>query len=172
MKTIKLTQGYETIIDEKYFLILSQHKWYATKYKKNNIHYAERNLPRKNGKQSKVKMHRLIMELEGHNIKDNQVDHKDNNGLNNQIDNLRVCSHTENSRNSQKRKNNTSGYKGITRKNKKWQAKIKINGITKHLGYFFSKKDAAKAYDVAAIQYFGEFAHINFPKENYIINAS
>ena len=44
----------------------------------------------------------------------------------------------------------------------KWTAQIKVDGKHIHLGYFQSEKEAAKAYDKAALKYFGEFANPNF----------
>ena len=59
---------------------------------------------------------------------------------------------------------NTSGYKGVSwhKRDNIWTANIKANGVKKHLGNFFCLVKAAKAYDDAAIKYFGEFAHTNF----------
>jgi hypothetical protein len=45
-----------------------------------------------------------------------------------------------------------------------WQAQIKDKYRSIHLGFFASKDDAARAYDVAAVERFGEFARINFPE--------
>ena len=44
-----------------------------------------------------------------------------------------------------------SEHKGVTwtERNKKWRARIKINGVLTHLGYFKNKKDACKCYDDA-----------------------
>lgn len=61
----------------------------------------------------------------------------------------------------------TSKYKGVgivphSMFVKKWRARITVNRKEKHLGYFKSEISAAKAYDVAAKKYFGEFANCNF----------
>jgi hypothetical protein len=92
-------------------------------------------------------------------------DHKDRDGLNNQRDNLRVATHAQNDQNRGLRRDNTSGYKGVSwrKDKKKWQAHIKVNQHARHLGYFKSKLTAAKVYDTAAIRYFGKFAALNFP---------
>lgn len=44
----------------------------------------------------------------------------------------------------------------------KYVAKIKVNGISLHLGYFDTAIDAATAYDSASSEWFCEFAHKNF----------
>ena len=93
------------------------------------------------------------------------VDHKDGNGLNNQISNLRLCSTSQNLMNRGKQRNNTSGYKGVSRRKHRplWRAGIYVNGKTKHLGDYFCLIKAAKAYDEAAKKYHGDFARLNFP---------
>lgn len=89
-----------------------------------------------------------------------EIDHRDGNKLNNKFDNLRISSDSENMHNQGKRKNNTSGYKGVTyNKNaKKWSAQIKINWKTKYLGLFSCPTAAHFSYCRAAKQYHGEFA--------------
>lgn len=103
-------------------------------------------------------MHRLIIGAK----RGQMVDHKDGNGLNNTLSNLRLCSHIQNCMNSASRGNKT-GYKGVTLLHSgKFVAGIKHNGKTIHLGTFILVKDAALAYDDAARKYFGEFARTNF----------
>lgn len=92
-----------------------------------------------------------------------RLDHKDRNGLNNSIENLREATASQNAANSIKRKNNTSGWKGVSwdKDRKKWRAIIGINGGQKHLGLFQDPKEAAKAYNQAALNHFGRFARTN-----------
>lgn len=154
MATIKISKGYEVLIDQKYLKILSKNKWKA------NV--AEHTVYAEHTKLGS--MHRKIMILEGYNIKGKQIDHKDGNGLNNLISNLRICSNTQNARNQNKHKNNTSGYKGVSlRKDRnKWVAKIRIDNNKRiFLGHFDNKEDAARAYNKAALKYHGEFAKLN-----------
>lgn len=89
------------------------------------------------------------------------VDHIDHNGLNNQRSNLRVCTISENNQNRRPKKGkNYLGTKFVKSTNK-WHAILR----TKFIGTFLSEIEAAKAYDKAAKEKFGEFAYLNFPNE-------
>jgi hypothetical protein len=151
MKKIKLTQGKYALVNDCYFEKLNRFKWYALK--RGNTFYAVRSL---NGK--KIHMHRVILRTPSHK----ETDHIDGYGLNNQIRNLRECTHSENQRNKVKSKNNTSGYKGLSwcERNKKWLVRISVNSKRIYLGHFKTKKAAGEAYKVACIKYHGKFARI------------
>jgi len=82
--------------------------------------------------------------------------------------NLRLATNTQNSANSKKRKttagkNCSSQFKGVgwSKERQKWRAKINYKGKEIYLGRFTDEKEAAAAYNKAAIEYFGEFAKIN-----------
>lgn len=155
MKLIPLTQGQSVQVDDQMFDYLNQWKWYF------RDGYAVRmahGKPRKT-----IRMHREILSTP----QNMQCDHIDGNTLNNQIDNLRICTNAENQHNSQKRKTNKSGYKGVSwiRREEKWVAQIETNGRGKTLGYFDNPMDAAREYDRVAKKLFGEFARLNFPNE-------
>lgn len=92
------------------------------------------------------------------------IDHKNLNGLDNSISNLRLASNSENMRNSGTRNKCTTGFKGVHfyKRTGKYVAHIGINNKSIYLGYFQSAIDAAKAYDSAARQHHGEFAKLNF----------
>jgi hypothetical protein len=96
---------------------------------------------------------------------DMHIDHIDGDKLNNKITNLRLCTHNQNQHNQGIRVNNKSGFKGVSwmKSTRKWQAQICFRSKVKHLGLFNNKIDAAKAYDMAAIDLHGEFAWLNFP---------
>lgn len=97
------------------------------------------------------------------------VDHKDRNPLNNQRDNLRACSSSENSQNKSVKRNQitTSLYKGVLflKKEKNWGARIQFQNKPICLGSYFEEIDAALAYDKAALHFFKDFANLNFDKE-------
>lgn len=92
------------------------------------------------------------------------VDHRSGDTLDNRRSNLRICTHTENNRNRKISKNNFSGYKGISISNRKagtWRARIMVDWKRMCLGSFKNKEEAAKAYNRAALKYYGEFANLN-----------
>lgn len=107
---------------------------------------------------SQVLLHRYIMNPGA----DMVVDHINHNSLDNRIENLRVCTMGENSQNRRLYKNSKSGYKGVKwhAKNGYWVAQVGSKPRF-HIGVFESKYDAALAYDAAAIQIYGEYAHLN-----------
>jgi hypothetical protein len=92
--------------------------------------------------------HRVVWAI--HNGKDPFpyfVDHKDGNTLNNEPENLRICTRNENGWNRVVNKNNQAGLKGVFPDGGKWRAKIQINGKRTGLGTFDSKEKAKHAYD-------------------------
>lgn len=104
-------------------------------------------------------MHRVIAGVDGDQI----VDHRDRDRLNNTRENLRVCDHTLNNGNLPKRRGCVSRFKGVSwsKQKAKWHARIKFKGVSRNLGFFSDEVDAARAYNAAAPQVFGEFARLN-----------
>ncbi len=96
-----------------------------------------------------------------------EIDHIDGNRLNNQLNNLRAATRQQNGRNMAKRRNTSSAYKGVSfRKDTRvWAAYIKFQSKKVNLGCYPTQEQAAKAYNEAAIKYFGEFARLNEIKE-------
>lgn len=113
-----------------------------------------------------VYLHNLIAEAAGFPPSDT-VDHKDRNPLNNQVLNLRPASFSQNQINQGLRSDNSSGYKGVTwvKKACKWRAAIMRDRKRICLGCFEDKHEAARMYNAAAIQLFGDYAYLNKIKE-------
>jgi len=96
------------------------------------------------------------------------VDHIDHDRLNDSIQNLRMCTQSNNMMNIGLRKNNTSGYKGVNmiKHTGKWYAYINKSGKRYGLGSSFrTASEAAMAYDKKAREMFGEYGRYNFPQE-------
>jgi hypothetical protein len=144
---------------------LSELKWYPnvcqnTTYVYRHARYCENPTP----------IHRVILArmLQRELSKGEDVDHINNNGLDNRRENLRLASPRQNGFNKRISRHNTSGYKGVSweKAKNKWQAYIKPNRKMISLGRFDSIVDAARAYNVAAREHFGEFAYQNVIPED------
>lgn len=163
-KEIPLTQGKVAIVDDHQYERVMQFKWCA-QYA-HGLWYAHRKTSRANGAKSRVvQLHRFITNAPA----GMEVDHKNGNGLDCTDDNMRLCTHAENQRNTKKPSTNTSGYKGVSwhktsgKMTGKWVAQIGINRQNVYIGLFSDPIDAALAYDAKARELHGEFARTNFP---------
>jgi len=146
-KEIKLTCGESALVDEDDYDRLVKWKWCLGGWGK--YLYAISCM-----KGKCISMHRFIMNTP----KGLVVDHLDHNGLNNQKENLRNCTQAQNTQNM-----NRSKYRGVSWKKSehKFVSKIGVNRKCIHLGYFSIPEEAARAYNVAALKYFGEGARLN-----------
>lgn len=156
-KEIQLTQGKVAIVDDDMYEYLNQWKWHVNK--QGNTYYVIRNKCTLLKKRVYESMHRLIMKPD----KGFVIDHLDGNGLNNQRNNLRICTVSQNSMNRNKTVKNKSGFKGVIwwERNSTWKAEIRHNKKKIYLGYYKNIIDAARAYNEAALKYHGEFANLN-----------
>lgn len=157
MRKIQLSQDKVALVDDEDFERLNQVNWVA--HKERNTWYAigHKKVGLRNYKNTK--MHRVIMNaLDGE-----QIDHKDCNGLNNQKSNLRFCTNTENLRNARKRKGCISKLKGVSyhKQNNRWRATINMDQKQISLGCYGTQQEAARAYNQAATELFGDFARLN-----------
>jgi hypothetical protein len=136
--------------------LIKEIKWHLR-----NDGYIGSNKP-KNG----TLLHRYIMNPQESKV----VDHKNRNKLDCRRDNLRVCTQSENNKNSGMRKDNSSGVRGI-RVNKgnairPYVAEIFVNNKKIHLGCYETLEEAEKVRRNAEIEYFGEFAIVLNGKNN------
>jgi hypothetical protein len=153
-------KGWFALVDDEDYVWLSQYRWNANVRKGQT--YAYRWVERVGDKLILRSMHREIMGA----VPGQVVDHRNRNGLDNRLENLRFCTNGQNAANGKKHRNGiTSRFKGVAwdHDRDRWRAKIRVNGKTIHLGRFTDEVSAATAYDVGARKYFGEFARLNFP---------
>jgi hypothetical protein len=152
-RIIPLTQGQNAIVDASDYDWLSQWNWYALWAAHTKSFYAVRHDAPCS---PTIRMHRLILNCG----KDEEVDHRDHDTLNNRRCNLRKCTGTQNAINRRMRSNNTSGFKGVCwdKKSQKWRSYINANGVRRNLGLFTRKELAAAAYIGAAKELHKDFA--------------
>lgn len=113
------------------------------------------------------KYHNLVWFLHYGEWPELEIDHINRDPLDNKIKNLRLATRQQNAANRKMGHNNFHKFKGMSyeKDRKKWLARIRVDGVLKNLGRYDNIVDAAKAYDKAALRYFGEFAHLNIPWE-------
>jgi len=158
LKRIPLTQGKFALVDDANFEAVNQFNWYA--FKNRRGWYASRTITVSPGHRKNLYLHQVILP----GIP--QIDHRDGDGLNCQRHNLRPATHTQNQWGfKRKRVGASSRFRGVNWKarNRKWQARIRVNQQLFYLGLFDSEIKAAIVYDVAAKKFFGDFASPNFP---------
>lgn len=167
MQTTELTKGLKAIISDIDFEWVNQWKWYAKIGKKS--FYAYRNSrPDEHGKRKSLLMHReLFLRINPNSDPALDIDHMDGNGLNNQRENLRLATDSKQRHNQTIRRNNTSGFLGVTWNKAvgKYSARVRLNWKRKHVGWFNCPIEAAKARDVSARELHGPFGTYNFPLE-------
>lgn len=147
---LPLTNGGYALCSEDDFDALSKHKWFHVM--DGNQIYAARS-----GSSGKlIRMHSEVVGYLG-------ADHKNGDGLDNRRCNLRAATVQQNQMNRGKFTAAYSTFKGVTwhKRDRRWISRIKVNGIRIQLGSFVNEIDAAKAYNNAAKNHFGEFARVN-----------
>jgi len=147
-----LTKGKFATLDIDDLNKVACYKWQA-RFSKGNWYAIHSTL------EGEVTMHGLLMGSKP----DCEVDHINQNGLDNRRVNLRFATKSENRANVKKRTDNSSGFKGVSfnKRVAKWRAYIQKDKKQIHLGFFDDKQKAAKAYNDAAKRLFGEFAWLN-----------
>lgn len=152
MAEIPLTKGQVAIVDDADFEYLSQWNWQFT-------HGYARRRVKESGKTRVIYMHRVIarpLEME-------EVDHVNMDGLDNRRANLRCCNRSQNNCNRKVRSDSKIGLKGVRyqhhpRSKKKFGASIRINGVSKYLGAYWTAEEAHAAYVAAQPPLHKEFS--------------
>lgn len=151
MKTIPLTKGYSALVDDADYPELIKHRWHVLSFP-GGKRYAARYAYQKDTRGKQILMHRQLTGVARGQV----VDHRDHDGLNNQRDNLRVCSTAQN---------------GMSRKGANSNSKTGILGVSPHhgggyqvtvggrsRGYFKGLEEAAAHRQQLACQEYGDFA--------------
>lgn len=138
-KIITIKTGHKIIVDDIFFNNYGHLSWQL-----NSVGYARRTIRYKKGYKTLL-MHRSVTNAKTGEI----VDHINGNKLDNRQENLRICTQSDNLRNSCKSKNNTSGFKSVwrdkRRKSRCWIAEVKgINGKKIYLGSAETPENAYK----------------------------
>jgi hypothetical protein len=171
MKLISVGQNKFAIVDDEDFDRLNKIRWCIRNDRgRNDYVQTTKYLGKINNKYKNVtiQMHRLILDISD----SRKIDHKNGNTLDNRKENLRIATSRKNNTNLHKLKsNNTSGFRGVIKRHDyidkiTWRARINLpNGRKKSLGEFSTPEEAAKAFDKAALEIYGDFCgQLNFYK--------
>ena len=159
MKRIPLSQGKFALVDDEDFETVGQMRWYTMRI--HNVWYAASSQAVEG---TRVYLHRFLMDPPS----DMEVDHINGDGLDNRRENLRVCLHRDNLRNVRRTVTSRSGFRGVLKtRSGRWEARTKRLGRIIHIGTFDTPEEAARARDRKIIELHGEFAVLNFPREDY-----
>jgi hypothetical protein len=154
---IPLSRGAHALVDLADYPLVAGRKWHL-----HTKGYAGHSFRLPGGRSLFVSMHQVLVAAGPGQL----VDHRNGNGLDNRRANLRLTDRVGNARNITRSKNQKrGGFKGVTwnKRARKWEAGINVAKKRRYLGVFKDPADAARAYDAAALQHFGEFASLNFP---------
>lgn len=135
--------------DEDAALVLSHHWHVRTDPRSRDLYYAVTHIEGR-----KVRMHALILDQA-------DVDHINHNGLDNRRTNLRRATRSQQGANRLPGTGYSSRFKGVSRERGRWRAYIRINGKRVSLGMHEDEIEAARVYDRAARNAWGEHALTN-----------
>lgn len=115
-----------------------------------------------NGRRPTMLMHRVVLSRMGPLPAGYVTDHVNGDKLDNRRSNLRVATAAQNGHNVGKRRDNSTGFKGVTfyRHIGKWCARIRVNKASKFLGTFTSAEAAHDAYKAASALYHGPYGRV------------
>jgi hypothetical protein len=156
---VPLTQGFVTAVSVRHFDLLMSQRWHVQINRDGTVYAARKVVvttaigPRS----EKQYLHRYITGAKPGVY----VDHKFGNTLDNRDPMLRIVPGSANAANRELEPG-ACGFRGITRKGRRFQARIGVEGARICLGCFDSPEEAARAYDAKAREIYGEFALVNF----------
>lgn len=169
IRYIPLTQGQIAKVSAHRFEDAMRFNWQAWWSPLAKSFYAKRTERYPDGTRRDIYMSRYFLGLFHGDRR--EVDHQNHDTLDNTDENLRIATRNDQCHNIRLPRHNTSGFKGVSFKRASgdfWCANIRVNGRLKQIGRFpfteGGRQAAACAYDAAALEHFGEFAHLNFPQ--------
>ena len=146
MKELRLSNGGPALVDDEDYDRCAAHTW--------NLHHGYARCSK-----LKIKLHQFILNVRG---RASPVDHANRDPLDNRKKNLRLCTHAQNCANAKKSKGAKGTFKGVAPTPRgTWTAQVGGKPKT-YLGVFQTQEEAARAYDIAARERYGEFASLNF----------
>lgn len=159
MQTITLNNGKLVKVDSEDFPFLNRFLWYVnTDSKKPNNTRVITNIRGKT-----LNMHEFIMDHKSFKQIPVEVTHKNKDWFDYTKENLLILTRSEMRNFNRKRKDNTSGYKGVWFHclTGKATAEIQKDGVRYRLGWFETAQEAAQAYNNKALELFGPTAYQN-----------
>lgn len=158
LTSIKGKESGDVLFDDDDVMLLFNYRWHLARRSKRCVYASSRINSGGDG----IYMHQLIMRPPNGLV----VDHINGNGLDNRRCNLRLATIALNLRNTpplngRKFKGVYYAKRGKTPLKKSWAAKLHTAKKDLHLGYFKTEIEAARAYNKAAKEYFGDFAWLN-----------
>lgn len=151
--SVPLTRGMSALVDLEDYDRVAALKWYA--HCNGTNWYAARG----SAQTGRVWLHHFIW---GEKTK---LDHINGDGTDCRKENLRPCTTSQNNANRRARIG-PSGFRGVRGCSPgRWCAQIKHHHRVHRLGTFPTAEEAARAYDTAAVEHFGEFARLNFQND-------